>query len=75
MFITVVSFRLSLLDETLVTEMVFNFIRDSPGRGVELTGFLRSNSVIVTREHVRDLVRTLDPEGTERVCHRNNHSD
>ena len=53
-------------DEPLVNELVFNFLRDSPGRGVELTrGFLRSNNVIVTREHVRNVVRTLDPEGTE----------
>jgi len=53
-------------DDTLVNELVFKFIRDSPGRGVELTrGFLRSNNVIVTREHVRNVVRTLDPEGTE----------
>ena len=49
-----------------MTDLVLNFIRDSPGRGVELTrGFLRSSSVIVPREHVRELVRTLDPEGTE----------
>ena len=49
-------------DEPLVNELVFNFLRDSPGRGVELTrGFLRSNNVIVTREHVRNVVRTLEP--------------
>ncbi len=61
-----VFYYLLLLDESIVTEMVFKFIRDSPGRGVELSrGFLRSNNVIVTREHVRDAVRTLDPEGTE----------
>ena len=53
-------------DEPLVNELVFNFLRDSPGRGVELTrGFLRSNNVIVTREHVRNIVRMLDPQGTE----------
>ena len=54
------------IDETLVNDLVFSFIRDSSGRGVELTrGFLRSKNVIVPREHVRQLIRTMDPEGTE----------
>lgn len=56
----------NFLDEPRITELVHNFLRDSPGRGVELTrGYLRSQNAFVPREHVRQLVRSIDPEGTE----------